>query len=281
MFNLRNVSSAILCVAATFATCFAQSPATFSTQTATERASYFPYAIDVNNDGILDLVQETVQPAGTSNTFTVRIANGNGTFRAPVSYTFPSRFPGGAVMAYGDFNSDGNVDLIFYPGTPGNQLVLLLGKGDGTFQAPRYITVALPSNQYLAGGSAFLAADFTGDGKLDLVITGTAGAGNVLYLIPGDGAGNFGSPSIIYSMAGLYDSFAGYAAGDFDGDGRADVAFVDDYCVQNGCTGLLHMLYNNGDSQFTDTAPYSSTNRFNISVGDLNSDGTTDIFGTP
>jgi hypothetical protein len=284
MFSVRTISvlsAGILCAAATFATCFAQSPATFHTQTYAERASYFPYAIDLNNDGILDLVQETVQPAGTSNTFTVRIANGNGSFRAPMSYTFPTRFPGGSVMAFGDFNGDGKMDLIFFPGTTGNQLVLLLGKGDGTFQAPRYITVALQSDQYFAGGVGFLAADFTGDGKLDLVISGSAGTGSVLFLIPGDGTGNFGTPSIIFTMSSPYESFGGYAEGDFDGDGRADVAVVDDYCVQNGCTGLFHVIYNDGNSAFTDTVPYSSPGQFSISVGDLNSDGTTDIFETP
>src|SRR6185437_1293964 len=52
MFNVRSVSSAILMLTACSAACIGQTlPATFHTQTYTERASNSPYAVDVNNDG--------------------------------------------------------------------------------------------------------------------------------------------------------------------------------------------------------------------------------------
>lgn len=147
------------------------------------------YLVDVNNDGILDLVQQTLpsglKPSTFKPAFTVRIANGDGSFRAPVTYSFAFLTPNTPMLS-GDFNGDGSVDLIFGP-EDNNQLVLFLGKGDGTFQVPKYITVASPSGQQF--GSLLLAADFNGDGKLDLVVPGTRG----LYLIPGEGTGNFGS----------------------------------------------------------------------------------------
>ena len=124
--------------------------------------------------------------------------------------------------------------------------------------------------------------DFTGDGKLDLVasLVSPVRTGE-LYLIPGDGTGNFGHPTLIYMPPA--NNFVGsyIAAGDFDGDGRADVAFLDDYnCDKGNCFSALHVLYNGGNSQFTDTTDLSSlANDLNFSAGDLNSDGRTDIFG--
>jgi hypothetical protein len=258
MPNSRRVFLAliVLAAAAFSTTCFAQTPASFRTVTATERPSNGPYAerpsngpylVDVNNDGILDLVQQTPQSSSTT-TFTVRIANGEGLFRTPVIYSFSSSVQHsvyGIPMASGDFNGDGNVDLIFAIGPGGNQLVLLLGKGDGTFQAPKYITMALPSGQQL--GASFLAADFNGDGKLDLItntVTPNPPSGYLtggIYLIPGDGDGNFESPVLIYTPPENYYADA-LRAGDFDGDGRADVEFVSgDFCADDeSCDGPLH-----------------------------------------
>lgn len=267
---------------ASLATCFAQTPATFNTQSYTERLSFSPLAVDVNNDGVLDLVQFQAKPNffQTATGFTVRVANGDGSFRAPVVYPFssPLQFPLVQMVA-GDFNGDGNVDLIIPRG--GDQLTLYLGNGDGTFQAPKVITVSLPSGQHF--GSQFLTADFTGDGKLDLVvnIVSSTHTGK-LYLIPGDGTGNFGSPTLLYMPpANDFVDGGSLATGDFDGDGRADIAFLDDFnCVRNDCFSTLHVLYNNGKSQFTDASALSSlTNQFLFSAGDLDSDGRTDIFG--
>lgn len=267
---------------ASLATCFAQTPATFNTQSYTERLSFSPLAIDVNNDGVLDLVQFQANPNffQTASGFTVRVANGDGSFRAPVVYPFSSLLQFPLVhMVGGDFNGDGNVDLIIPRGS--NQFALYLGNGDGTFQAPKVITVALASGHQF--DSQFLTADFTGDGKLDLVVNirSSIHTGE-LYLIPGDGKGNFGSPTLLY-MPPANDFVDGdsLATGDFDGDGRADIAFLDDFnCEQNDCFSTLHVLYNNGNSQFIDASALSSlTNQFLFSAGDLDSDGRTDIFG--
>ncbi len=296
MFKVRHVSSAILCLGVSFATCSAQTPATFKTLTSTERPSTDVSAIDVNNDGILDLVQQTIpsglRPSTFKPAFTVRIATGDGSFRAPVVYSFPPSVGGGyggAPMVSGDFNGDGNVDLIFQGTT---QLLLYLGKGDGTFQAPKYITLDFPSGQQ--SGRLWLADDFNGDGKLDLIATGGStrrGTPESIYLIPGNGAGGFGAAISIDTLPVAHgadtDSYSAdtLLAGDFDGDGRADIAFVNDYTCDQGqtCASAVHVLYNDGNSQFTDTTTSATITfaGFNISsTGDLNSDGRTDIFAT-
>ena len=70
MPNARRVPLAfiLLAAAACSATCIGQTtPATFHTQSYTERLSYNPYAVDVNNDGILDLVQLQAKPNAFQN----------------------------------------------------------------------------------------------------------------------------------------------------------------------------------------------------------------------
>src|ERR1700679_334539 len=93
----------------------AQAPVTM-TQNVTSTGGSVPqniYAVDLNNDGVLDLVQDTVnRPKG----FTVSIATGDGTFKAPVFYSVPSSSNTGVTstaptpIATGDFNNDGKAD---------------------------------------------------------------------------------------------------------------------------------------------------------------------------
>ncbi len=292
MSTPRQLSLASLFLAVLLPACFGQTPATFKTQTYTQRLSSSPNAVDVNNDGILDLVQ-FLPPTSTSRanstlSFTVRVANGDGSFRAPVVYTFSSssQVPVSPItwMVPGDFNGDGKVDLVLDP-DGGNRLRLFLGNGDGTFQAPKLVTVALPTGQQFGG--VFAAADFNGDGKLDLVaqtspVDLTSGNTGGLYLLPGDGGGNFENPILIYMSPAnhLIDS-SSLAAGNFDGDSRADVAFLDDFaCDKGNCYSALHVLYNNGGSRFADKVSSPTfAGPFFFLAGDLNSDGRTDIFG--
>ncbi len=85
----RNVVAAlaILCVTAQAVTSFGQTPATFSlTNTPINLAGgTVLYAVDVNNDGIPDLVTNGTGSGAAS--FTVSIAKGDGTFNTPVTTT--------------------------------------------------------------------------------------------------------------------------------------------------------------------------------------------------
>jgi hypothetical protein len=291
MFRFRQQFVASFFLAAFLPACFCQTPATFKTQSYTQRLSHSPYAVDVNNDGVPDLVQflpsTNASRANSTVSFTVRVANGDGSFRAPVVYTLSSsvQVPISPInwAVFGDFNGDGKVDLALDP--DGSQLRLFVGNGDGAFQAPKLETVPVPPGQKL--GSVFVTEDFNGDGKLDLV-TNTFSAdqtsGNTtsaLYLIPGDGKGNFGGPILIYtSPAGHFVDTSSLAAGHFDSDSLVDVAFLDGYgCDEGNCYSALHVLYNNGGSRFADTSLVSFAGEFFFSAGDLNSDGLTDIFG--
>jgi VCBS repeat protein/HYDIN/CFA65/VesB family protein len=131
-------------------------------------------AADFNGDGILDLAVPTQNSA-----VSIFLGNGDGTFKPPTSY--PTASGGGARSTVADFNGDGNPDLAITPGDSSNQVSILLGSGDGTFQAPLpYGTGPLPLG--------VVAADFNGDGLPDLAVADNgASAVSVLLQVPGTG----------------------------------------------------------------------------------------------
>ncbi len=126
---------------------------------------------DFNGDGRLDLAVTDE----TGNAVDVLLGNGDGTFKPAVSVAVGGE-PDALVV--GDFNDDGMLDLAIANYGDGT-VTLLLGKGDGTF-------TQASGSPYLAGKgvTAIAAADFNGDGKLDLAVAnGLDGTGSVSILL--------------------------------------------------------------------------------------------------
>jgi hypothetical protein len=179
------------------------------------------YAVDLNNDGVADLVTNEVYNYGQLQPyFAVFIANGDGTFQAPLQYQYsPSSIPPGATapgsvpMAFGDFNGDGNIDVAMPVGN--HTIAVYLGKGDGTFVNPWYSVINLPSNQYVyADHPVIVAADFNHDGNLDLAVVGvnTDGSGMTVYVLPGEGNGLFSTADPVLTVT---PASGGASAGGF------------------------------------------------------------------
>src|SRR6202044_788830 len=101
----------------------------------------------------------------------------------------------------------------------GDDVYVMLGNGDGTFQAAVPYPTTAESHMIALG-------DFTGDGKLDIVnIEGTSTQGVVcdcVEVLPGNGDGTFGAPvttPVPYNITGFT-----IATGDFNEDGKLDLA---------------------------------------------------------
>ncbi len=192
----------------------------------------------------------------TSNTVSVLLGNGDGTFQSKVDYATGSTPQGVAV---GDFNGDGIPDLAV-TNSASNTVSVLLGNGDGTFQAKvDYATGSTP--QGVAVG------DFNGDGHIDLVVTNSAD--NSVGVLLGNGNGTF-KAHVDYKTG--FNPYA-VAVGDFNGDGMLDLAIAN-----NNNNNVISVLLGKGDGTFQTQFQYGSGNTpFSIAVGDLNGDGKLDL----
>src|SRR5262249_55402068 len=155
-----------------------------------------------------------------TNTVSVLLGNGNGTFQSPSSIGFGNYYP--QSVAVGDFNDDGNLDIAvtsvavywWYGNYYIASATVLLGTGTGTFSAPISST----------GGNAYpnsaVVADLNGDLTLDVAWTTDGGYVNVA---PGNGTGGFGYST---SYGAGYQPRA-LAAGDVNMDGKPDLVTAD------------------------------------------------------
>jgi hypothetical protein len=211
---------------------------------------------DLNGDGMLDIV--------TANGFvyngsgvSLLLGKKNGAFQ-PATTIVAAGNPNWILV--GDFNNDGKLDIAvgnepnpnFPPpvgGPPITDVSILLGKGDGTF-SPSIETQTL-------GALAMAAADFNGDGKLDLAITGVDGPVQILL---GNGDGTFTVTSTSVSgMSGMI------IAGDFNHDGKQDLLAGGWQLLGNG----------DGTVSFGQALPVTGLQ----TVADFNGDGILDLVG--
>jgi FG-GAP-like repeat len=280
--------AAALCAGFVSLACCGQNAPTFTSALSPNGPTPFHvYAIDVNNDGLTDIVQSGIIPSATNAFFTVSINNGDGTFKPPVSYTVNAgTWP---ALTWGDFNKDGKVDIAFaLPGT--NDVALYLGSGDGTFQSPVTTTMDLPSG-YTFATSSVVAGDFNHDGNIDLVASGYQGNDSyagpwAVFLLYGDGQGHFNNPSVIYQPTSgwLVDTIV---TGDFDSDDNADVAIMEylpcagsaTICVGNTWQSNVLALFGDGTGSFDPIDVTTINGAMSLGAADLNNDAATDLYG--
>ena len=257
-------------------------------QPAQSYASYGVFAVSVdsgdwNGDRKADLVvvNQCQTDSNCNGTVTVLLGNGDGTFQIPPSYA--SGGYDADSVATGDLNRDGNLDLVVAnlcqsnnctSGSNGSVSVLL-GNGDGTFQAPQ---------QYATGGfgsSSVAIGDFNGDGKADVVVanqcsTSDCKSGGSVSVLLGNGNGKLQAAQTYSSGA---NTALSVAIADFDKDGNLDLV-VANQCQDSSCqNGAVSVLLGNGDGTFRTAQVYASAGyqTDSVAVGDFNGDGNPDL----
>jgi trimeric autotransporter adhesin len=170
--------------------------------------------------------------------------------------------PRGAAV--GDFNNDGIPDLAIPNGTFSAPITILLGKGDGTFTSSSLSTGTSDAFCRIVGG------DFNGDGNQDLAAQDCGGVYNDVLVFLGHGDGTFTAVPPGTSVG--FDP-AWTAVGDFNGDGKLDLAVVTSF------SPYMTTLLGNGDGTFTPAAASSALPYLpmQVAVGDFNGDGKTDL----
>jgi alpha-D-ribose 1-methylphosphonate 5-triphosphate synthase subunit PhnH len=219
---------------------------------------------DFNGDGKIDIV---VSAQDGFNEAYILLNNGDGTFAPPVGLG-PHKL-GTAIIA-ADFNGDGRLDLAVAQGgcCTANSIDVFLGNGDGTFANPVSYAIGLEPPSLPVGVAPFLAAgNLLGNGKLDLVMTGSSSNGNINALLTGNGDGTFNPVPINFSPGGN-----ALAVGDMNNDGITDVVVVNPM-------GSVNVLLSQGGGVFKDAGNYSvgEMEPSGVAVGDFNNDGVLDV----
>jgi len=164
-------------------------------------------------------------------------------------------------MEYADLDRDGNLDMIVILSTT-DQVGVLRGNGDGTFQVPQLLNVGDDPRSATIG-------DFNKDGINDIVV-GTYVDATVSVLL-GKADGQY-EDAVFYPSG--YKSLS-VTSGDFNKDGNLDVA------ATNDSANRISILYGNGDGSFQ-TAVTEQVGSFPriVRSGDFNGDGNLDLIYT-
>ena len=207
------------------------------------------------------------------NAVTVLLGHGDGTFNQASTISFGGTFPfvpSTMVLTTGDFRHNGITDIAVASKNlfAGDTLDVLLGNGNGTFQAP-----SGPTAMFLGFGVspiAIVAGNFTSSGNLDLAIADSNGSGTddfSIYL--GNGDGSF-QPGAAYALGGSGMSSA-IAIGDFAGTGRSDLA------ISRTGPDSVNVELGNGNGTFSSPSLVDLARPDAPLVADLNGDGAPDV----
>ena len=209
---------------------------------------------DLNGDGRGDAVIAFQNHAE----LWLALATAEGSYRLLRGVNLPNPAEG---LALADLDHDGDLDILADYAWPG-EVFVVLGSGDGTFAAPIVVPLGEPMGSLAAG-------DVDGDGNVDAVLLRGLDSIGVLY---GNGDGSFGLPvTVPLDLEGNQNS---PIVGDFDGDGRDDVALID--------SGRREIIFLAG----TPTGPGApvrfpfqgtSDSPLRLHAGDFDGDGATDL----
>ena len=216
---------------------------------------------DVNHDSNPDIV---VANADAGN-IAVLLGDGKGNFHPAAGSPFPAgHLPND--IAFADMNGDGNLDLVI-ANHQAPYITILLGDGSGSFKPAPGSPFDVHSNPHPHG---VVAADFSGDGKPDVVTD--SWASNQIELLPGDGKGGLRLPGVFFQVG--HRPYERLRSADFNHDGHPDIV------TTNLDDGTVSIMQGNGKGGFAPAtgSPFrAGAKPWQVAVADLNEDGNEDL----
>lgn len=228
-------------------------------------------AADFNGDHIPDLATAD----SGSNTVSILINKGDGTFRPPLQF---ATGPGPVGLAAVDWNKDGKVDLVVVNSgaDAAHSISILIGNGDGTFQ-PHHDIPGAPNANSIAVG------DFNHDGNPDIA-TSSNNPVNAVYVSLGNGHGGVSAQKVTTGFGATTTDLDAnpfllrkIAWADYNRDGKDDLYYIECCGGVDIDFGVWGVLAGNGDGTFTDhLVSNEDLDLFNLSSLDINQDGLSD-----
>ncbi|MFH1108208.1 MAG: VCBS repeat-containing protein [Planctomycetota bacterium] len=211
-------------------------------------------AVDIDHDGDLDLI------ITNSDGGNIRVLRNQGGGQFTLEPTVPTG-AGAHWIATADFDGDGHIDLAV-ANYFDNTLTLLWNDGSGSFFAQ--------GNPLACGPLPYtvVAGDYDGDGRPDLALTNDFN--ETVSLFHNLGSRNFAARETI-TLAPPGDGLGGIVFARLNNDQNLDLA------VSNITSGLVYLLFGNGDGTFSGRPPLNVTTAHDLAISDIDRNGTLDL----
>jgi len=236
---------------------------------------------DLNGDGKDDVVVvHQLGSISSNSSFDVFLSNGDGTFTAGSNFVVTANEVAGGILY--DLNGDGKLDMVAVDsagasGTGVGNVWVLLGNGDGTFQAPAQTPLSSHA------GSSLVFGDFNGDGLLDFADNDYVTSQLTVYM--GTSSAPQFAPAVSYVTSDGVNADCSNAVGDMTGDGKPEIVSVncsaDTITVYtNDGTGIFStgVYYASAMASPTATTGFLQPNA--ATIADVNGDGFGDVILT-
>ncbi|GHA95401.1 FG-GAP-like repeat-containing protein [Streptomyces termitum] len=244
---------------------------------------------DYDGDGRSDMAAWYNYSAGTSALHTFK-ANSDGTFAAPVK-SYESAVGSWNIarmkITTGDYNGDGRGDMatLYDYGDGVVKLFTALGKAGGGFSAP-FASWTSQKGGWYSSSMTIQSGDFNGDGRDDIMAWYSYAVGNdSLFTFTANVKGGFNAPFVSTQLpaGSWYVEHSKFVTGDFNGDGRDDLAAL--YGYANGDLKMHTFLAqsNGGFAQSSlqswaaNGTTWGSFAQTGVQAGDFNGDGLDDV----
>lgn len=231
--------------------------------------------VDLDENGLIDLVTASFDRFPAADTFSVSLNNGDTTFQAPREFTMDGVNP--VAIASGDLNNDGDRDIVIAnlgvfddmgTVTQAGSITVVFGSGAADEDDDDVIDLFSSIAQFETGSFVDLAiADLDNDGNRDVIAIDFL-TGEVVQLF-GDGDGDFEKEGSFFNAADLHNAVA---VADLNDDGNPDIVTANtaslgvSVWLSDGARGL------SGPTVF-DMAGLRTTD---VALGDVNGDGVPD-----